>query len=85
MLTINPKMLPRLAEIELDLLQRQARAEREGWLGEIEGIDLTLSFLRQKREQTERLTRLTPPGPTLLTLTRTPTDKHPSPEPKRRR
>jgi hypothetical protein len=23
----------------------------EGWLGEIEGIDLTLTFLRQKREQ----------------------------------
>lgn len=38
-------MLPRLAELETDLLDRRARAEAEGWAGEIEGIDLTLSFL----------------------------------------
>ena len=50
MLAINPKMLPRLNEIEDDLLARRARAERENWLGEVEGIDLTLTFLRQKRE-----------------------------------
>ncbi|MEU6586518.1 hypothetical protein [Nocardia sp. NPDC046763] len=36
MLNINPKMLPRLEEIENDLLERRARAEREGWAGEIE-------------------------------------------------
>ncbi|MBC7301260.1 MAG: tyrosine-type recombinase/integrase [Nocardia sp.] len=68
MLNINPKMLFRLEEIEKDLLDRRARAEREAWLGEIEGIDLTLTFLRQKREQTERLARLAPAGPTMLTL-----------------
>lgn len=44
MLAINPKILPRLDQIEVDLLARRARAEAEGWLGEIEGIDLTLSF-----------------------------------------
>jgi hypothetical protein len=32
----------------------------EGWLGEIEGIDLTLSFLRQTREETRRLARIAP-------------------------
>ena len=32
---------------------------REGWLGEIEGIDLTLTFLRQKREQAQRHRRTT--------------------------
>jgi hypothetical protein len=48
MLSIDPKMLPRLEEIEDDLLARRARAEHEAWLGEIEGIDLTLTFLRQK-------------------------------------
>jgi hypothetical protein len=47
-------MLPRLEEIEADLLARRARAEAEGWLGEIEGIDLTLAFLHDKRAQTER-------------------------------
>lgn len=33
----NPKMLPRLDEIEDDLL---------AWLGEVEGIDLTLTSCR---------------------------------------
>ena len=60
MLNINPKMLPRLDEIEEDLLERRGRAELEAWLGEIEGIDLTLTYLRQKREETKRLTRVAP-------------------------
>jgi hypothetical protein len=60
MISINPKMLPRLDEIEADLLARRARAEAEGWLGEIEGIELTLTFLRQKRDQTRRLAKVAP-------------------------
>jgi site-specific recombinase XerC len=60
MLNINPKMLPRLDEIETDLLARRGRAENEAWLGEVEGIDLTLTFLRQKREETQRLARIAP-------------------------
>ena len=51
MLNINPKMLPRLDEIEDDLQARRSRADHEGWLGEVEGLDLTLTFLRQKRER----------------------------------
>jgi hypothetical protein len=53
-------MLPRLDEIEADLSARRARAEREAWLGEVEGIDLTLRFLRTKREQTKRFARNVP-------------------------
>jgi len=49
-------MLPRLQEIEADLLTRRARADSEGWLGEIEGLDLTLAFLRDKRKRLERTT-----------------------------
>jgi hypothetical protein len=60
MLAINPKMLARLDEIEDDLLARRARAEREAWLGEVEGIDLTLTFLRQKRGEAKRLARVAP-------------------------
>ena len=60
MININPKMLPRLDEIEDDLQARRSRAAGEGWLGEIEGIDLTLAFLRQKRDQTRRLARIAP-------------------------
>src|SRR6266536_2281056 len=58
-LQIDPKMLPRLDELEDDLTARRARALREGWLGEIEGVDLTLTFLRQKREQAQRHRRTT--------------------------
>jgi hypothetical protein len=52
-------MLPRLDELEADLLTRRDRAETEGWLGELEGIDLTLSSLRDKRQEAQRLTRTT--------------------------
>ncbi|QDY80004.1 recombinase [Streptomyces qinzhouensis] len=54
MLHVNPKMLPRLIELEADLLARRTRAEAEGWIGEIEGINLTLTFLRSKRDETQR-------------------------------
>jgi hypothetical protein len=57
---INPNMLPRFDEIEEILLARGARAGHEAWLGEVEGIDLTLAFLWQKREETRRLTRIAP-------------------------
>lgn len=62
MLSINPKMLPRLDELEEDLLARRCRAVDEGWRGEIEGLDLTLTFLRSKRTQTQRMARLGAPG-----------------------
>lgn len=66
MLDVNPKMLPRLQELEDDLGERRARAVAEGWLGEIEGIDLTLRFLANKRARAQRLTRAT--GPTALAM-----------------
>jgi hypothetical protein len=70
MLATNPKMLPRLDEIEEDLMARRARAEHEAWLGEVEGIDLTLTFLRQKREETKRLARIAPVSPGMPALPR---------------
>ncbi|MGY3676557.1 tyrosine-type recombinase/integrase [Streptomyces sp. TE33382] len=54
MLQVDPKMIPRLDELEVDLRDRRLRAEKEGWLGELEGIDLTLQFLQEKREQASR-------------------------------
>jgi hypothetical protein len=56
----KPEMLPRLDEIEEDLLARRTRGQHEVWLGEVEGINLTLTFLRQKREESKRLARITP-------------------------
>jgi hypothetical protein len=55
MLRINPAMLPRLTELETDLQERRGRASAEGWLGEIEGIDLTLRLLREKQAAAERI------------------------------
>lgn len=60
MLSINPKMLPRLDELEEDLVARRKRAVQEDWRGEIEGLDLTLTFLRSKREQARRFQRTGP-------------------------
>ncbi|MFI0220676.1 recombinase [Streptomyces lydicus] len=53
-------MLPRLAEIEKDLILRRKRAEEEQWLGEIEGIDLPLSFVRAKQAVAARLAQRSP-------------------------
>ncbi len=57
MLRIDPKMIDRLDEIHTDLLARRDHACTQGWLGEIEGIDLTLRFLAGKRAETLRLAR----------------------------
>ncbi|MEW2401992.1 site-specific integrase [Streptomyces sp. NPDC046862] len=57
MLQVNPKMLTRLAELEQDLLQRRQRAQTEGWLGEIDGINMTLTFLRTKQADAARTAR----------------------------
>jgi hypothetical protein len=58
-------MLPRLDELEADLLTRRGRAESEGWTDEVEGIDLTLTFLRSKREDTRRRMRRPATGLTI--------------------
>jgi integrase len=59
MLHVSPTMIGRLDDLEADIIARRSRAHREGWLGEIEGLDLTLSHLRGKRDQTRRLARAT--------------------------
>ena len=57
MLHINPEMIPRLEQLEADLETRRARAVAEKWVGEVEGIDLTLRFLRDKRMEAQRVNR----------------------------
>ncbi|WP_201296837.1 MULTISPECIES: recombinase [unclassified Nocardiopsis] len=59
-------MLPRLDELEEDLLARRQRAIEEGRRGEVEGLDLTLSFLHMKRSQARRALRTGVPGQTDL-------------------
>jgi hypothetical protein len=64
-LHVDPKMLPRLVELERDLRDRRRRAEHEGWTGEIEGINLTLRLLADKKAAAGRANR-TRPALTLL-------------------
>ncbi|WP_345945452.1 tyrosine-type recombinase/integrase [Streptomyces albus subsp. chlorinus] len=60
LLQVNAKMVARLDELEEDLTERRERAAAEQWLGEIDGIDLTLAFLRTKRDEARRLTHRAP-------------------------
>jgi hypothetical protein len=62
-------MLPRLDELEADLRACQQRAIAEGWLGEVEGLNLTLTFLRSKRTQAQRAAAMhARTGPIMVTL-----------------
>ncbi|WP_426502855.1 hypothetical protein ACPPVO_35155 [Dactylosporangium sp. McL0621] len=62
MLHVESDMLPRLDHIEADLHQRRQCAEAEGWLGELEGIDITLTRLAGKRDHARRITTPVPLG-----------------------
>ncbi|MGN7253281.1 hypothetical protein [Arthrobacter sp. SAFR-014] len=57
MLHVEPRMILRLDELEADLIARRDEAENEGWKGEMEGLELTLGYLRDKRGRALRLQR----------------------------
>jgi hypothetical protein len=48
-------MILRLDELEADLIARRERAEKEGWRGEVDGLELTLGHPRDKRGRPMRL------------------------------
>jgi hypothetical protein len=54
MLWPDPTQRDRLAEIHDNLLARIAEAEREGWLGEIEGLQISLAGTEDKLAQLDR-------------------------------
>ncbi len=53
----DPAQRPRIAEIRGNLLDRIAEAEREGWLGEIEGLRISLAGAEDKLAQIDRRSR----------------------------
>lgn len=53
MLWPNPEQRPRLVEIRDNLIARIAEAEHEGWLGEIEGLQVSLAGAEEKLSQME--------------------------------
>lgn len=54
MLWPDPAQRDRLVEIRDNLLARIAEAEREGWLGEVEGLQVSLAGAEEKLAQLDR-------------------------------
>jgi hypothetical protein len=50
----DPAQRARLVEIRDNLLARIAEAEREGWLGEVEGLQVSLAGAEDKLSQLDR-------------------------------
>jgi integrase len=56
----DPAQRPRIAEIRDNLIARITEAEREGWLGEVEGLKISLAGTEDKLAQIDRRTRTAP-------------------------
>jgi Phage integrase family len=54
MLWPDPTQRPRLVEIRDNLADRIDEAEREGWTGEVEGLQISLAGARDKLDQIDR-------------------------------
>jgi len=54
MLWPDPEQRPRLVEIRDNLHARITEAEREGWLGEIEGLQISLAGAEDKLTQIDQ-------------------------------
>ncbi|HXY43495.1 MAG TPA: site-specific integrase [Acidimicrobiales bacterium] len=52
----DPAQRPRLLEVRDNLIARIAEARHEGWLGEVDGLQITLAGARQKMDQIEQMT-----------------------------
>ena len=60
MLWPDPAQRARLAEIRENLTARIVEAEREGWLGEVEGLQVSLAGAEDKLAQIDRRTQAQP-------------------------
>jgi Phage integrase family len=52
----DPAQRPRIAEIRDNIVARIAEAEREGWLGEVEGLKVSIAGAEDKLSQIDRRT-----------------------------
>ncbi len=53
----DPAQRPRIAEIRDNLIARVAEAGHEGWLGEVEGLKVSLAGADEKLAQIDRRSR----------------------------
>ena len=74
----DPVQRPRLLEIRDNLTARMAEARREGWLGEVEGLQVSLAGAEQKLTQLDR----SPTGRRLVDLGVPTLGVHEPPRPK---
>jgi integrase len=65
-LRVDPKQRPRLVEIIRNLADRIAEAKRNGWLGEVQGLQVSLAEAEKKLVSLDR--RAATGGPTLLSI-----------------
>jgi hypothetical protein len=74
MLWPDPAQQQRLTEIRDNLTARIAEADREGWLGEVEGLKISLAGAQDKLAQIDRRSRTPAPiGLGMPALSHTPT------------
>ncbi|WP_445183330.1 hypothetical protein ACTXG6_33095 [Pseudonocardia sp. Cha107L01] len=55
----DPAQRPRITEIRDNLIVRITEAEREGWLGEVEGLKVSLAGAEDKLAQIDRRSHTT--------------------------
>jgi len=65
-LRLNPRARPRLAEIIASLKDRIQEARDNGWLGEVEGLQASITAARAKLAALDRTARNNAPGATSL-------------------
>jgi hypothetical protein len=54
MLWPDPAQRPRIAQIRDNLIARLSEAEHQGWLGEVEGLKISLAGANDKLAQIDR-------------------------------
>lgn len=60
MLRMDPTQLPRLVQIEADIHRLLDEAREHGWDGEVQGLEVTVQAIAEKKGQVERLHPLAP-------------------------
>ena len=67
MLRVSPRQRPRLAEIISNLHERITEARMNGWLGEVQGLEVSLEAAKRKLASLDRsIERNSLTGPTDL-------------------
>lgn len=76
----DPAQRPRLVEIRDNLIARITEADREGWLGEVEGLQISLAGANQKLNQIEQAINRAGAAANMSNVVAvTVTTRHPSP------